>query len=79
MVLAPRQPAGLSPAGVGDVSDPEPGEFVLGGEVEQGEHPQILLPGGYLQAAGPQRAEPVLVSCVIAPGFDFSDVWILSE
>jgi predicted cupin superfamily sugar epimerase len=61
-------PPVLSLAGVGDAPDPEPGEY-----------PQILILGGYWQAARPQRAEPVLVSCVVAPGFDFSDFRMLSE
>lgn len=36
------------------------------------EQPQVLVPAGVWQAAVPQ-GEPVLVSCVVAPGFDFAD------
>ena len=35
--------------------------------------PQVLVPAGVWQAAAPAGAEPVLVSCVVAPGFDFAD------
>jgi predicted cupin superfamily sugar epimerase len=37
------------------------------------ERPQVLVPAGVWQAAAPAGAEPVLVSCVVAPGFDFAD------
>jgi uncharacterized protein len=46
---------------------------VLGGDVQAGEVPQALVPGGVWQAAAPAGPEPVLVSCVVAPGFDFAD------
>ena len=46
---------------------------VLGGDVEAGERPQALVPGGVWQAAAPAGSSPVLVSCVVAPGFDFAD------
>ncbi|MET0418154.1 MAG: cupin domain-containing protein [Actinoplanes sp.] len=35
--------------------------------------PQVLVPAGVWQAAAPLGDEPVLVSCVVAPGFDFAD------
>ena len=35
--------------------------------------PQVLVPAGVWQAARPIGAEPVLVSCVVSPGFDFAD------
>jgi predicted cupin superfamily sugar epimerase len=47
--------------------------ILLGGDVEAGEHPQALVPGGTWQAAEPAGDQPVLVSCVVAPGFDFTD------
>jgi uncharacterized protein len=31
------------------------------------------VPAGEWQAAAPASDEPVLVSCVVAPGFDFAD------
>ncbi|GAA0491313.1 cupin domain-containing protein [Streptomyces stramineus] len=46
---------------------------VLGSGVERGERPQFLVPGGVWQTAEPTGDEPVLVSCVVAPGFDFTD------
>jgi uncharacterized protein len=33
----------------------------------------VLVPGGVWQAAAPGGTEPVLVSCVVSPGFDFAD------
>jgi uncharacterized protein len=36
-------------------------------------HPQVLIPAGTWQAAEPASTEYVLVSCVVAPGFDFAD------
>ncbi|MFI1014849.1 cupin domain-containing protein [Streptomyces sp. NPDC020965] len=48
-------------------------EAVLGNQVEKGEHPQFLVPGGVWQRAAPAGDEPVLVTCVVAPGFDFED------
>jgi predicted cupin superfamily sugar epimerase len=35
--------------------------------------PQALVPGGVGQSAEPAGDEPVLVSCVVSPGFDFAD------
>ncbi|MEU3458834.1 cupin domain-containing protein [Streptomyces sp. NPDC006733] len=46
---------------------------VLGDGVENGERPQFLVPGGHWQSAEPAGDEPVLVTCVVAPGFDFAD------
>ncbi|GAA3281890.1 cupin domain-containing protein [Dactylosporangium vinaceum] len=57
-------------------SGPRPGagtEMVLGADVAGGQRPQILIPGGVWQAAVPAADQPVLVSCVVAPGFDFAD------
>ncbi|GAA3457103.1 cupin domain-containing protein [Dactylosporangium matsuzakiense] len=48
-------------------------EMVLGADVAGGQRPQILIPGGVWQAAAPAADQPVLVSCVVAPGFDFAD------
>jgi predicted cupin superfamily sugar epimerase len=47
-------------------------EHRLGPRIEAGERPQLLVPGGVWQSAEP-AGEPVLVSCVVAPGFDFAD------
>jgi len=37
------------------------------------DRPQVLVPAGVWQAAAPISPEPVLVSCVVAPGFDYAD------
>jgi uncharacterized protein len=50
-----------------------PVEVTLGPDLAAGQRPQHLVPGGYWQAARPAGPEEVLVSCVVAPGFDFAD------
>ncbi|MFC4113747.1 cupin domain-containing protein [Nonomuraea zeae] len=45
----------------------------LGPDVENGQVPQAVVPGGVWQSARPAADEPVLVSCVVSPGFDFAD------
>jgi uncharacterized protein len=46
---------------------------VLGSDLLAGERPQALIPGGTWQSAEPAAGQPVLVSCVVSPGFDFAD------
>jgi predicted cupin superfamily sugar epimerase len=46
---------------------------ILGNDVAAGQRPQVLVPGGVWQSAAPAGDQPVLVSCVVAPGFDFAD------
>jgi uncharacterized protein len=46
---------------------------LLGSDVTAGESPQLLVPPGHWQRARPRDDEPVLVSCVVVPGFDFAD------
>ena len=41
--------------------------------VDPGQQPQVLIPAGVWQSAAPAADEPVLVSCVVSPGFDFAD------
>ncbi|CAM3002299.1 cupin domain-containing protein [Paenibacillus sediminis] len=48
-------------------------EIVLGPDVENGQHPQVLVPATEWQMARPLGNEPVLVSCVVAPGFHYDD------
>lgn len=48
-------------------------EVLLGPAVERGERPQVLVPGGEWQSAEPAGDEPVLVTCVVAPGFHYDD------
>jgi uncharacterized protein len=46
---------------------------VLGPDLLAGQEPQAGVPGSVWQAAEPAGDEPVLVSCVVAPGFDVTD------
>jgi uncharacterized protein len=57
--------AGQEPAGATSV--------LLGGDLAAGQQPQAVVPGGVWQCAAPAGQLPVLVSCVVAPGFDFAD------
>ena len=47
--------------------------YLLGPDINAGQHPQVIVPPGHWQRARPQGAEPTLVSCVVVPGFDFAD------
>jgi uncharacterized protein len=68
-------PLRLRLGGDGDAPD-ESGAVVvvLGGDPTAGEVPQAVVPGGVWQAAEPAGGQPVLVSCVVAPGFEFADL-----
>ncbi|MCP2623537.1 cupin domain-containing protein [Mycolicibacterium smegmatis] len=46
---------------------------LLGSDIAAGQRPQVLVPPGHWQRARPRDDEPTLVSCVVAPGFDFTD------
>jgi predicted cupin superfamily sugar epimerase len=46
---------------------------LLGGDLSAWQQPQVLIPGGTWQCAEPAGQQPVLVSCVAAPGFEFED------
>lgn len=64
----------------GDGERPTTGDasqWTLGPELAAGERPQLLVPGGVWQAAAPAADQPVLVSCVVAPGFDMADFQLL--
>lgn len=50
---------------------------VLGSDLAAGQRPQILVPAGVWQSAVPAGDQPVLVSCVVAPGFDYADFRLL--
>lgn len=39
---------------------------------------QLLVPAGTWQTARPARDEPVVVGCVVSPGFDFADFELLA-
>ena len=65
-------PLTLELGGTGD--DPaEPEAITLGPDVKVGQHPQAVVPAGAWQAARPAGDQPVLVSCIVSPGFDFAD------
>jgi predicted cupin superfamily sugar epimerase len=49
----------------------------LGPDLAAGQLPQHVIPGGHWQAARPASGSEVLVSCVVAPGFDFADFTLL--
>ncbi|SHN41953.1 cupin domain-containing protein [Cryptosporangium aurantiacum] len=52
-------------------------ELVLGPDLTAGHQFQGLVPGGQWQAARPAGDAPVLVSCIVAPGFEYED-WQLA-
>jgi uncharacterized protein len=47
--------------------------ITLGPDVPAGQLPHYVVPGGAWQSARPATDAEVLVSCVVAPGFDFAD------
>jgi uncharacterized protein len=51
----------------------EPAAVTLGPDLAAGQRPQGLVPGGHWQAARPAGPHETLVTCVVAPGFDFAD------
>jgi uncharacterized protein len=66
-------PLTLELGGTGDDPDGEPEVLTLGPEVDAGHHPQAVVPAGAWQAARPATDQEVLVSCIVSPGFDFTD------
>ena len=55
-----------------------PAAVTLGPDLAAGQRPQHVIPAGHWQAARPAASAEVLVSCVVAPGFDFADFTLLS-
>jgi predicted cupin superfamily sugar epimerase len=53
-------------------------EHLLGSHTESRERSQLLVPADVWQAARPVD-EPVLVSCVVVPGFDFADFTLAED
>jgi predicted cupin superfamily sugar epimerase len=70
-------PLTLRLGGRGDQPGPTVESVVVGPDVHAGERPQVLVPGGVWQEAEPAGAEPALVTCVVAPAFDFADFRML--
>jgi predicted cupin superfamily sugar epimerase len=69
-------PLTLTLGGVGP-APADPVDQMLGPAVATGERPQIVVPGGTWQCAAPTGSEPVLVTCVVSPGFEFADFQLL--
>ena len=57
----------------GTADKPVAGDLILLGS----ERPQALVPAGEWQSATPATLDPVLVSCVVSPGFDYADFGLL--
>lgn len=58
----------------GDGEEPAEAQAItLGSNPAVGERFQALVPAGHWQRARPMDSEPVLVGCVVTPGFDFAD------
>lgn len=64
----------------GNGENPENEEvLILGMDIAAGQSPQVLVPAGVWQTARPLGDEPVLVTCVVAPGFHFDDFKLVSK
>jgi predicted cupin superfamily sugar epimerase/uncharacterized protein (DUF952 family) len=70
-------PLTLLTGGAGDRPGGEPTAVTLGPDLTAGQRPQHLVPAGHWQAARPAGPREVLVTCVVAPGFDFADFTVL--
>lgn len=63
-----------SPIVVHSIVDGKHVEFLLGNNLEKGELPQYLVPANTIFGSSVQDDNSfALVSCVVAPGFDFKD------
>ncbi|MFF4347321.1 cupin domain-containing protein [Streptomyces sp. NPDC001530] len=72
-------PLDLLLGGDGNTPESTPTVVRLGPAIEAGERPQALIPGGVWQSARPATDQEVLVSCVVAPGFDYEDFRMLDS
>lgn len=64
----------------GDGEQPEAQqELILGLDLEQGQRPQVLVPGKVWQTAKPLGDEPSFVTCIVAPGFHFDDFRLIDK
>ena len=52
---------------------------IVGPDLDGGQVPQYVVPGGHWQSARPAAATETLVSCVVAPGLDFADFTLLED
>lgn len=62
----------MSTAGEGS-APAAPSEILLGGAEEAGRQLQATVAAGTWQSARPLGTRPVVVSCMVTPGFEFSD------
>ena len=72
-------PLTLRLGGTGAAPAADPDGVVLGPDLAAGQRPQRLIAAGQWQCAGPAGPAEVLVSCVVAPGFDFADFRVPAE
>jgi predicted cupin superfamily sugar epimerase len=70
-------PLELLLGGGGERPEAAPARIVLGLDTAAGQAPQALVPAGTWQSARPAGGEEVLVTCVVAPGFEFADFRLL--
>lgn len=66
-------PLALLLDGDGEHPSGNPETLTLGADLANGHVPQAVVPPGVWQAARPAANEEVLVSCIVSPGFDFTD------
>jgi predicted cupin superfamily sugar epimerase len=66
-------PLALLLGGTGPEPADDPETVILGPDLAADQRPQHVVPAGSWQSARPVGAQEVLVSCVVAPGFDFAD------
>lgn len=65
--------------GDGDRPAAQPDAVTLGPDLIAGQVPQHVIPGRHWQTARPAADREVLVSCVVAPGFEFADFTLLPD
>ncbi len=53
------------------LDDAAPADVLLGADLAAGQHPQVVVPAGAWQAAE-STGEHTLLSCIVAPGFEFA-------
>ena len=70
-------PPSMISGGDSDRPASQPDVVTLGPDLSGGQVPQHVISGGHWQAARPAADREVLVSCVVAPGFDFADFTLL--
>jgi uncharacterized protein len=70
-------PLALLDGGDGELPSDTPLLVTLGTDLVAGQRPQHVIPAGHWQAARLAADGEALVSCVVAPGFDFADFTLL--